>query len=336
MSDRFAAPPSLVDALVSEDSTLAAAAYAELRRRVLRCRHPAVTAGTPAQRDELVQEVATMLTREPAASAAATVYTWAGLDTAIRRWIDQCRGDSIEDRATAYREHLWRKLGALLSDEGAFARVPMGAAWGYVLAEAPVGEGVELSSLLGRLRPRSPVLRARRDDQLAELITADALRAVIDEVYRLGGNAPRSRATLVEAVLHALGLASGPRLSPLDDASPDTMNVGVETSTIDGLAELSTLAERFVRSLPPRTRRAAALRFAGPSGLRTLEEVARALGTSRGTAENEVGDARGRFAALLRAFAREESLDEDARSELLAAIFERLARESTEPLEETR
>ena len=215
----------------------------------------------------------------------------------------------------------------------------MGAAAGYVRVGEPVTAGIDVAVLLARLRPRAPVLRARREDQLAELISADSLRALVDEVYRLGGNAPRSRATLVEAALHALGLASGPVVASLDEHPARAAEVEFAVAAVfEPIAEEPTLAERFIGSLPPRTRRAAALRFSGAGGLRTLEEVARALGTSRGTAENEVGDARGRFGALLRAFARDEELDEESRTALLASILDRLASESEsdEPLEETR
>jgi hypothetical protein len=331
MSERFAAPPSLVDALVSEDRELAAAAYGALRRRVLRCRHPAVIAGTAAQRDELVQDIAMMLTREPATAASASVHTWAGLDTAIRRWIDQCRGDSIEDRATAYREHLWHKLGALLSDASRFVKPPRST--GYVRAGEPVTEGLEVQTLFARLQGRAPILRSRREDQLAELITLDALGALVEEVFWLGGNAPRTRATLVEAALHALGLASGPVVGSLDEQALDPAH---DATAWSSEGEERARAARFVASLPARTRRAAALRFTVDGPPRPLEQVAQALGTSRGTAENEVGDRRGRFGAMLRAFADEEELDEPARVALLAAIFDRLAIEPTEPLEEAQ
>lgn len=324
MPARFPAPPSLVEALVSDDRALAGAAYAALRRRVHRSRHPAVRAASRAQRDEIVQEVAMLLTREPAAAAAASVHTWAGLNTAIHRWVDQCRGESIEDRATAYREHVWKKLGVVLRDGARYQRVHEGGFAGYVRAGVPVTEGLAEEEIGAYLATRRAECFAPREDQLGEIVSQHDLGALVDEVFDRGGNAPRSRNALTSIVLQVLGLGSGPSVDPLDELPPLAQD---DAETVAPLRDrdAARMAGVFLASLDGRTRRAAGLRFGDPPC--TLEAVARALGVSRGTAENEVGPTNGRFGVMLRAWSDGEGLDDDERERLLRAVFARLREE---------
>ena len=325
MSARFPAPPSLVEALVSTDRALADAAYAELRRWVHRSRHPAVRAASAAQRDEIVQEVAVLLTREPAVAAAASVHTWVGLGTAIHRWIDQCRGDSIEDRATAYREHLWKKLRTVLGDTSRYVRVTAGSVTGFVRVGAPVTEGLPVSVIVAHLDARRPKVFANRDDQIGEILTVAELGALVDEVFARGGNTPRSRNTLTSIALRVLGLESGPAVSRYDELAPPG-HTASETPAPLRERDAWRMAEALLASLDARTRQAAALRFGDPPY--TLEAVAQALGVSRGTAENEVGATNGRFGAALRAWAAGEGLDDEERERLLAAVLARLGEET--------
>ncbi len=327
----------MVEALLGDDRAAAEAAYAELHRRVRRCRHPRVLRATPAEIADLVQDVALRLTREPAVAAAESVHTWSGLGTAIHRWIDRCRGDSIEEHADAYLEHLWKKCGAALAHSGRFETVRVGAVTCYVLAGRPVvSAGLDAESLADLLPPLPARLHAARADQLGEVVAHADLVAQLERIFERGANVPRSRAFLVQAVFASLAIARGPALHPLaahdDDRAPnDATANAAPLSDRDALH----LARAFVDALPPRTREAARHRYADlDGGPRTLEEVGRHLGVSRGTAENEVGDTRGRFAAAMRDLALREGLSDDERRAMLTLVLEILRADDSTPDEE--
>jgi hypothetical protein len=89
--------------------------------------------------------------------------------------------------------------------------------------------------------------------------------------------------------------------------------------------DVRRLAAAFLRGLPARTLRAARIRLGGGEGFVTLERVALALAVSRGTAENEVGDTRGRFGAELRSWCEACELDATARDAFVYAVMEILA-----------
>lgn len=326
----------MVEALVGDNRAMAEAAYVELQRRVRRSRHPRVLRATPAELADLVQEVALLLTREPAAAAVESIHTWSGLTTAIHRWIDQCRGESIEDRANAYHEHLWKKTGAVLLHSGRFTTLKVGSVLCYALAHRPVAaQGLASEALKSLLPPLAARLHAARADQLGEVVTLDDLAQQLERIFTLGANTPRSRAFLVDAVFASLAIARGPAVEPLADEE----SAGEPTSAdpVDALAErdATRLAQLFVEALPARTRTAAHLRFANlDDGPRSLEEVGRHLGVSRGTAENEVGDARGRFGAAWRELAAREVLSDNEQLRILTRVVEILRADAFIPNEE--
>lgn len=329
----------MVEALVGDDRATAEAAYVELQRRVRRSRHPRVLRATPAELADLVQEVALLLTREPAAAAVESIHTWSGLTTAIHRWIDQCRGESIEDRANAYHEHLWKKTGAVLLHSGRFTSFKVGSVLCYALAHRPVAaQGLASEALKSLLPPLAARLHAARADQLGEVVAHDDLVAQLERIFTLGANTPRSRAFLVDAVFASLAIARGPAVEPLADEETASAPTHAEHADPAGALadrDATRLAQLFVDALPPRTRTAARLRFANlDDGPRSLEEVGRHLGVSRGTAENEVGDARGRFGAAWRELVAREDLSDDEQVRILTRVVEILCADAFVPNEE--
>jgi len=323
---RFDDVASLVKALVSDDPRLNRAAYARLRGHVLRCRHPAVRRASPAEREEIVQEVALHITREPARVAAASIYSWNGLSTAIARWIDHARGNSVEDRPDAWSEHVWHKLGSLLLRPERFVCVSHGRTARYALAHRPLDEsGLDPEALAARLPAFPPRLASSRDDQLGEVISHADLAALVTQIFTLGGNVPRTRRELTQLVLASLSLERGPACETLEPSSPVSRDGAAEVEARLEARDARHLAGSFVRSLAPRTLRAACIRFGGGDGFVTLERVALALAVSRGTAENEVGDTRGRFGAELRAWCEAHDLDGAARDGFVYAVMEILA-----------
>lgn len=340
MTTPFNGAASLVEALVGDDPGVARAAYARLRSLVVRSRHPAVRRATAAEREEIVQDIALHITREPARVAAASIHSWRGLAVAIYRWIDHTRGASIEDRPDAWGDHVWNKLGALLSRGDRFVAVRQGPTARYALADRPVlGVGLDARSLAALLPVVSPRLATAREDQLGEVISNADLAALLERIFTAGGNVARSRTELAQLVMSTLSLERGPaceHLEPdeaIERATGDSAT-GVEDALV--VCEARRTAEAFVRSLPPRTLRAARLRFSDRDGAAPLEHVARALGVSRGTAENEVGDTRGRFGAAVRAWCETRSLDGEAREAFVVAVLEILAATSIDTLEDAR
>ena len=340
VSTPFNGAASLVEALVGDDLGVARAAYARLRSLVVRSRHPAVRRATAAERDEIVQDIALHITREPARVAAASIYSWRGLAVAIYRWIDQTRGASIEDRPDAWGDHVWNKLGALLSRGDRFVAVREGPTARYALADRPVLDaGLDAQSLAALLPVVSPRLTSAREDQLGEVISNADLAALLERIFTAGGNVARSRTELARLVMSSLSLERGPACEPLEPHEPlERANHDGAASVEAGLVvgEARRMAEAFARSLPPRTLQAARLRFSDGDGAATLERVAHALGVSRGTAENEVGDTRGRFGAELRAWCETRSLDGEARDAFVVAVLEILAATPTDNQEDAR
>lgn len=317
---------SLVEALVSDDPRVGRAAYARLRAWVLRSRHPAVRRASAAEREEIVQEVALHITREPARVAAASIHTWTGLATAIARWIDHARGNSVEDRPDAWSDHVWHKLGPLLQRSERFVCVPHGRTARFALADRPLDEArLDFDTLAARLPAVPARLATSRDDQLGEVITHGDLAALIEQVFALGGNVPRTRRELTHLVLSSLSIERGPACEALDPTAPVSREGAREVESRLEARDVRRLAEAFLRGLAPRTMRAARIRFGGGEGFVTLEGVARALAVSRGTAENEVGDTRGRFGAELRNWCVVHELDATAREAFVCAVMEILA-----------
>lgn len=200
---------------------------------------------------------------------------------------------------------------------------------------------------------RFPPWPTLREDALPEVVKRPDLHRSLEVLFETNGNVPLTLAELVHvtfALLHppfprTVASASAPAAGDdaIDCAAAEDRHRPAVDSPFEHLdverrlqpeallsqeqeqavweVRAESLAQGFLWALAERTHRAAVLRYG--TGL-SLEEVARCLAVSRGTAENEVGDRNGKFGKALRALVVAEGLELESARELLALVIQKL------------
>lgn len=331
----FSTPEALLAALFTGERAQTRQALAELPRRIkAHCRVPPVETASSQQLADFTQTYCQALLERPARRVlAAALQSWRGFGEDVRRVLERSRGVSLEDRPDPYYRHLLAKTEKVLREEPAFEERPgalrPGAPRSFALSALGVAEAQACGAPAGAgADPPLPSLRTHltssREDQLGEVVARPELRAQLLRILRGRGNQAATARELLARVLPTLSPAisrpgGGERL---DD------ELGAQGSQDQPLQrllaiELREFARELLGGLSPRTLQAARLRYAGGEGAEpTLAEVARALGVSPSTAENEVGDKRGRFAHHLKEFAAARGLDADDGGALLQHALE--------------